>query len=300
MTSTFKGIFIRTILASSLAARAILPSAAQIYPQEELHFKAPSVPRQIIFAGDTISFGRSDLFERMDRELISFTYMHSNSILMLKKSDRYFSQVAPILKRNGVPDDLKYLMAIESNLNPKAYSSAGAAGLWQFTKTTGKEYGLIIDSEVDERYNIEKETEAACKYLRRAYEKYGDWMTVAASYNAGQNGISRRLTDQRQDSALDLWLVEETSRYMFRVLAAKMFFENPSAFGYKIDSFEKYPYYSPKEVVTVSGSIASLVDFAQEHGVSYYQLKEANLWLRDNKLLNKAANTYKIIIPSGK
>ena len=219
---------------------------------------------------------------------------------MLKKSDRYFRMVEPILKQYGIPDDLKYLMAIESNLNPKAYSSAGAAGLWQFTKTTGKEYGLVIDAEVDERYNIEKETIAACKYLRRAYEKYGDWMTVAASYNAGQAGISRRLTDQRQKSAMDLWLVEETSRYMFRVLSAKMFFENPSAFGFNVKDFEKYPCYSPKEVVTVSGAIASLVDFAEEHGVTYYQLKEANLWLRDNKLLNKAGHTYKIIIPSGK
>ena len=164
---------LKRILAITALAAVFVTSgsttAAQIYPQEDLHFKAPSVPRRIVFAGDTVRFDRSDLYERMDRELISFTYMHSNSILMLKKSDRYFRQVEPILKQYGIPDDLKYLMAIESNLNPKAYSSAGAAGLWQFTKTTGKEYGLIIDSEVDERYNIEKETVAACKYLRRAY-----------------------------------------------------------------------------------------------------------------------------------
>ena len=296
----YKGIFIRLILASAVGVLAAPQADAQIFPQEELHFKAPSVPSRIVFAGDTVRFDRSDLFERMDRELVSFTYMHSNSILMLKKSNRYFRQVEPILREYSIPDDLKYLMAIESNLNPKAYSSAGAAGLWQFTKTTGKEYGLIIDAEVDERYNIEKETVAACKYLRRAYEKYGDWMTVAASYNAGQGGISHRLSDQRQESALDLWLVEETSRYMFRVMAAKMFFENPAAFGFQISESEKYPYYPPKEVVTVTGAIASLVDFAQEHGVTYFQLKEANLWLRDNKLLNKAGNTFRIIIPAGK
>lgn len=295
-----KGLFIRFIFASAVAVVAVSQADAQVTPQEELHFKAPAVPSRTVFAGDTVSFDRSDLFERMDRELISFTYMHSNSILMLKKSNRYFRQVEPILREYSIPDDLKYLMAIESNLNPKAYSSAGAAGLWQFTKTTGKEYGLIIDNEVDERYNIEKETVAACKYLRKAYEKYGDWMTVAASYNAGQGGISRRLTDQRQDSALDLWLVEETSRYMFRVMAAKMFFENPAAFGFQVSESDKYPYYPPKEIVTVTGAIASLVDFAQEHGVTYFQLKEANLWLRDNKLLNKAGNTFRIIIPSVK
>lgn len=290
----------RIILLTALALGAATLSPAQIYPQEELHFRAPAVPKQIIFAGDTIRFDRSDLYERMDRELIAFTYMHSNSILMLKKSDRFFKMVEPILKQYGIPDDLKYLMAIESNLNPKAYSPAGAAGLWQFTKATAKDYNLIVDGEVDERYNIEKETIAACQFLRKAYSRYGDWMTVAASYNAGQAGISRRLTDQRQKSALNLWMVEETSRYMFRVLSAKMFFENPASFGFNVNDFEKYPTYSPKEVVTVSGAIASLVDFAEEHGVSYFQLKEANLWLRDNKLLNKAGRTYKIIIPSGK
>ncbi len=288
------------LAAFGLSAAFSFGAAGQTYSSEDLHFVPPSVPRYAVFAGDTVRFDRSDLYERMDRELISFTYMHSSSLLMLKKSDRYFRQVEPVLRLNGVPDDLKYLMAIESSLNPKAYSPAGAAGLWQFTKTTAKEYGLVVDTEVDERYNTEKATEAACKYLRAAYQKYGDWMTVAASYNAGQGGISRRLEDQRQKTALNLWLVEETSRYMFRLLAAKMLFENPASFGFRLETFEKYPCYAPNEVVTVSGSIPSLVDFAEEHGTSYYKLKEANLWLRDNKLLNKAGHTYKIVIPSDK
>ncbi len=291
----------RRLLALGIFLALSVNGRSQILHQAETTRQdAPSVPAYAVFAGDTVRFSRSDLYERMDRELISFTYSHSNSILMLKKADKYFQQVVPILKLNGIPEDLKYLMAIESNLNPKAYSSAGAAGLWQFTKTTAKEYGLVVDGEVDERYNIEKETQAACVYLRRAYEKFGDWMTVAASYNGGVNGISRRREDQKQKSALDLWLVEETSRYMFRVLAAKMMFENPSSFGFNISQYDKYPYYSPKDVVTVSGSIPSLVDFAQEHGVSYMQLKEANLWLRSSRLENKTGRTYKIIIPSGK
>ena len=272
----------------------------QRFGSGELQFQAPSVPQYVVFAGDTVRFNRSDLYERMDRELITFTYSHINSILMLKRSDRYFPQIEPILKLYGIPDDLKYLMAIESNLSPKALSTAGAAGLWQFTKTTAKEYGLIVDAEVDERYNIEKETIAACQYLNKAYSKYGDWMTVAASYNAGQGGISRRLADQKQKSAMDLLLLEETSRYMFRVLTAKLFFEKPELFGFKVDQFEKYPYYPPKNRVTVSGPIESLVDFAEKNGCSYYQLKEANLWLRDSKLVNKAGKTYEIIIPSDK
>ena len=262
------------------------------------HPQAPSEPKMIVFAGDTIRFDRQDIYERMDRELISFTYMHTNSTLMLKRSERIFAKVVPILRANGVPEDLKYLMAIESNFDPKALSSAGAAGLWQFTKSTAKEYGLEVSSEVDERYHIEKETVAACKYLLKAYDKYGDWMTVAASYNGGQNGISKRIENQRQRKAMDLWLVEETSRYMFRILAAKMFFEDPTSFGFYVREKDKYPVEpKPKETVSVSGPIENLVDFAEEHGIRYATLKGANLWLRDSKLTNKAGKTYEIVIP---
>ena len=262
------------------------------------HPQAPSVPKMIVFAGDTIRFDRQDIYERMDRELISFTYMHTNSTLMLKRSKRIFAKVVPILRANGVPEDLKYLMAIESNFDPKALSSAGAAGLWQFTKSTAKEYGLEVSSEVDERYHIEKETVAACKYLLKAYDKYGDWMTVAASYNGGQNGISKRIENQRQRKAMDLWLVEETSRYMFRILAAKMFFEDPTSFGFYVREKDKYPVEpKPKETVSVSGPIENLVDFAEEHGIRYATLKGANLWLRNSKLTNKAGKTYEMVIP---
>ena len=259
------------------------------------HPAPPRVPEKIVFAGDTIRFDRQDYYEKMDRELISFTYMHTNSTLMLKRAPRIFAIVEPILRREGLPADLKYLMAIESNLEPKALSGAGAAGLWQMMKSTAKEYGLEVSSEVDERYNIEKETVAACKYLKEAYSKYGDWMTVAASYNGGQNGISRRLESQKEDSAMNLWLVEETSRYMYRILAAKMLFEDPASFGFV--GVEPYPLMEGGKTVEVSGSIESLVDFANQNGISYATLKGANLWLRDSCLTNKAGKTYEILIP---
>ena len=257
----------------------------------------PKVPEYMVFAGDTIRLDRADLRERMDRELVAFCYSHTNSVLMIKRANRYFPQIEPLLQLNGVPDDLKYLMVIESNVDPKAVSSAGAAGLWQFMKETAKGYGLHVDSEVDERYNIEKETIAACKYLKQSFAKFGDWMTVAASYNAGQAGVSKRLADQHQDSALDLWLVDETSRYMFRILAAKMYFENPSAFGFSFTADELYPYIPQKYSVEVSGPVESLVTFAEQNGVSYMDLKNANLWLRDSKLVNKERRTYSISIP---
>lgn len=288
----------RTVLFLMAACLSVSSLAAQdLFSREMLHKQPPQVPVYSVFAGDTIRFDRPDFRERMDRELISFTYMHTNTTLMLKRSRRYFEIVVPILRREGIPEDLKYLMAIESNLDPKAVSSAGAAGLWQFTRATAQTYGLECNSEVDERYHIEKETVAACKFFKDALAKYGNWMTVAASYNAGQAGISRRLTDQHQTNALELWLPEETARYMFRLLAAKMLFEHPAAFGFDVPENERYPYVAPRETVTVSEPVPSLVDFAEKHGTTYARLKEANLWLRDNKLTNKSRKTYQILIP---
>ena len=257
----------------------------------------PRVPESVSFAGETIRFDRSDLYERMDRELLAFTYMHSTSILMLKRADRIFDVVVPILRRNGVPEDLKYLMVIESNLDPQALSPAGAAGLWQFMSSAGREYGLEVNANVDERYNIEKATAAACRYLKRSYARFGDWMSVAASYNAGPAAIASRMEAQGEKRAADLWLLNETSRYMFRVLAAKMFFEDPSAFGFNVPAEDRYPVMQVKEIVDVSEPIPDLAAFAKEHGVSFAQLKRANLWLRETKLNNTSKRNYEIIIP---
>lgn len=286
------------ILTVALALCLAVPGRAQVlYEPEEIHYQAPPVPKSITFAGETWRFDRPDLYERLDREFINFTYAHTNSTLMLKRADRIFSQVVPILKKNGIPEDLKYLMAIESNLDPKAVSSAGAGGLWQFMKGTGRDYGLEVNNEVDERFHLVKATEAACQYLKDAYEKYGDWMTVAASYNAGQNGISRRIEEQQQSRAMDLLLPDETSRYMFRILTAKYFFEHPELFGYHVDPGARYPRKAPQKQVGVSGPIANLAEFAKENGTSYFLLREANPWLRSDHLTNKSGKTYVIAIP---
>ena len=275
-----------------------IPAAAQgIYqpPTDAMHPAPPAVPPYVVFAGDTIRFDTVEKYERMDRELMAFTYMHSTSTLMLKRSGRWFPVVEPVLRKYGIPDDFKYLMVIESNLDPKAVSVTGAAGLWQFTKATAREYGLEVSNEVDERYNEAKETDAACFFLKRAYSRFKDWATVAASYNCGTGGMAKRIEEQRRSSFFDLLLPEETSRYVYRILVAKMFFENPAAFGY--DTTERYQYIEPRYTVTVSGPVESLVDFAEEHGVSYAELKRANLWLRADKLTNKDKRTYIIVIP---
>lgn len=255
------------------------------------------VPSQVSFAGQTIRLDRADLRERMDRELIAFTYSHTISTLMIKRANRLFPQIEPILKRMGVPDDLKYLMVIESNLDPQAQSSAGAAGLWQFIQSTGRAYGLEVNANIDERFNIEKATEAACRFLLEAYEKYGNWMTVAASYNGGQQGMDRRIELQHETDAMDMWLVDETSRYMFRLLAAKMMFEDPSLFGFRFKREDLYPYIPIKEQIKITDPVDDLVAFAEEHNISYADLKRANLWLRETKLNNKSHRTYYIDIP---
>lgn len=290
-------LLLLTVLSFSLTEHISAQNVNRHGSNNTTYSVPPTVPEMIIFAGDTIRFDRADLRERMDRELIAFSYMHTNSRLIIKRANRLFPVIEPILKENGIPDDLKYLMVIESNLDPKSLSSAGAAGLWQFMQATGRSYGLEVNANIDERYNIRKSTVAACKYLAEAYQKYGNWMTVAASYNGGQNGISRRLEEQHQTNALDLWLVEETSRYMFRIMAAKMFFENPRKFGFSFKAEDLYPYIPPKREVVITDPVEDLVKFAEEQGITYADLKRANLWLRESKLNNSSHRTYIIEIP---
>ncbi len=256
----------------------------------------PDFPTKVEWAGEKISLDRFDMRERYDRELTSFCYMHSNTFLILKRANRYFPVIEPILRKNSVPSDFIYLAAIESYLNPRAVSPAKAAGLWQLLPATAKEVGLEVNDYVDERFNIEKSTEAACRYLKSAYAKYGSWTTVAASYNAGMGRISNELTKQQHDSSFDLWLNEETSRYVFRVLVLKEILEDPYRFGFAV---KKHQLYHPVRVreVMVDTPIEDLAEFAKNQGITYAQLKEFNSWLRDRSLPNKSGKTYKILIP---
>lgn len=259
-------------------------------------YSCVEVPRFVVFCNDTIDLTRYDRHERMDRELMAFSYMHSTSIQTIKRANRYFPVIVPILKENGIPEDFKYLMAIESACNPIARSGAGAAGLWQFMPTTAKEYGLEVNSHVDERYHVVKSTYAACKYLKDAYSKFGDWVSVAASYNAGQGRIAKQQDRQYTDETLDLYLVEETSRYVYRIFVAKLLFENPSSFGFKLRSSDLYPQIKCK-TVKVNEAITDLPRFAKSQGITYSILKNMNPWLRDTSLPARNGKEYEIKIP---
>ena len=259
----------------------------------------PKVPQKVTFADATVDLDLIDMFERLDRELTSMAYTHGNTLLTIKRANRYFPEMAPILKEEGVPLDLLYLACIESTLNNRALSPAKAAGFWQFMPSTAKEYGLEVSDTVDERYDVAKSTRAACRYLKSAYKKYGNWESAAASYNGGQGRISSELASQKAQTAYDLWLVDETSRYMFRLLAMKMIMEDPAAYGFILSADQLY---QPLEYDTyqVNTSVSDWPTWAKEHGTNYLTLREHNPWIRAKSLTNKSGKTYTVRIPTEK
>ena len=256
---------------------------------------SPDVPTSVTIFDKTYDLTRYNMYEGMDRELSSFTYFHSSTMLLFKRANRYFPIIEPILKANNIPDDFKYLAVIESLLDPAAVSTAKAVGTWQFMEGTAKQYGLAITPTVDERRDVAKATVAACKYLKDSYARFGDWLDVAASYNAGPGRISGELANQKEESSLNLWLVQETTRYPYRIMAMKLIFENPYKYGFVLHAKDLYKPIKTKEV-SGSTDILDLADFAKKQGVTYADIRRFNPWLRDRKL-NTAGKTYKILVP---
>lgn len=254
------------------------------------------LPEKLSFMGEPVPLQYNDVRESLDRELMVNAYFHSQTMRYLKMAPRFMNIIVPILKADTVPVDFAYLALAESGFDPRATSPAGAVGFWQFLKGTGTDYGLEVTDEVDERYHIEKSTRAACRYLKESYRKFGRWPLVAASYNAGRTFVVRQLGIQKVDNYYDLLIGEETTRYVFRILALKLIMENPKEYGFDIPDSEKYPLWDVKKV-SVSGPVASWADFAIAHGTNYKILKMLNPWLRDNKLVNKAGKTYEITLP---
>ena len=258
---------------------------------------SPEVPASITFAGEKIDLTAQDRRERLDREILAFTYSHTNTLLIIKRANRLFPIVEPILKEYGVPDDFKYLMIIESNGDFEARSPAGAAGLWQFMEGTGREFDLEVNKEIDERYHIVKATRAACRYLKLGYKRFGDWITVAASYNAGFGNISKRKSSQQQEKAIDMVLPAETSRYIFRLMAVKQVMSEPRKYGFSLRSCDLYPVIPVAKEIAIDSTEVDWVDFAKENDLTYLQLREANHWIRSTTLNNKNGKSYKVAIP---
>ncbi len=266
-----------------------------VYKSHETHVILRDIPESIDFAGESISLDDPDLAERYDREVILNTHFHSNTILLLKKSHRWFPLIEPILEKYGIPDDFKYLTLVEGALSNDV-SPSGAVGFWQLMSSTARELGLEVNSEVDERYSPIKSTEAACKYILRAKEKFGTWTNAAASYNVGMRGLARSMESQKMESYYDLLLNEETARYIFRIVALKQIFENPGHFGFQIGQSQLYQL-EPVDSVVITSSIRDLTEFAFSKGINYKILKRHNPWLRKNTLTVRKNNEYVVVIP---
>ena len=287
-----------------LALCALFINALQDAPTDENFEKklindynvyALQVPSYLDFAGEAMPLSNPDILERMDKELLVNTYWQSNGLLMFKRARKYFPIIEPILAKHGVPDDFKYLAVIESGLT-NAKSPAGASGVWQIMKGTGREYGLEVNGNVDERYNLEKATEVACRYLKKSKEKLGSWTLAASGYNAGMAGMARRLKEQNVSSYYDLLLGQETGRYVFRIVALKEILSNPNKYGFNFrdkDLYTQIPTYK----VEVDTIVTSFSNFAEGFGINYKILKIHNPWLREKHLNNASRKKYLIDIP---
>ena len=258
--------------------------------------RAVSLDENLNFAGVTFDVSDDDIKERLDRELLVNAYWQSNTLLNIKRSARYFPVIEPILAKHGVPDDFKYLAVAESGLT-NAVSPAGAKGYWQFLAGTARDYGLEVTNDVDERYHIEKATDAAARYLKRSYDRFGDWLLVAAAYNMGEGNVNKYTREQSAEDYFDLNLNEETARYAFRLVAIKTILANPEQFGFYL---EEDDYYAPMDhysVVRVTESVPNWGEFAKKYGISYRELKRWNPWLRDSNLNNSRGTEYEVRIP---
>lgn len=254
-----------------------------------------SMPEQLEFAGEAVPVSNFDTRESLDKELLVNGYWHSRTIMVLKRSKRYFSVIEPILKKYGVPDDFKYLAMAESGLE-NVVSPAKAVGMWQILESTGKEYGLEVNSVVDERYDLAKSTEVACKYLLESYKKFGSWTMAAATYNAGRNGLENQIDKQKTDNYYDLLLNDETARYIFRLIAHKLITENPANYGFQLDESDYYPVIATEDIA-IENEIANITDFALAHATNYKIIKQFNPWLRQNFLPDQPDKVYHILIP---
>ena len=251
-------------------------------------------PSSLSFAGESIPLSDADVHERLDREMLINTFWHSQTFLFFKRANKWFPTIEPILKKNHIPDDFKYLALTESALI-NVVSPSGACGYWQFLEATGKKYGLRINEEVDERYHIEKSTEAFCKYMHEAHAEFGSWILASASYNMGIAGVKKQLERQKANNYFDLMLNEETSRYVFRMIAVKVIMASPQSYGYEI---RKKDLYEPPtfDIITIDSSISDMASFAEKFHMNYKNLKVLNPWLRQNNLTNKEKRTYEIKI----
>jgi len=252
------------------------------------------IPPSMTFAGETVPLHQREVRERLDRELTSITFRHSHTIRILKLANRYLPTIEKILRANNVPEDFKYLAVAESSLE-NLTSPKNAKGYWQFLSNTARSFGLEVSDDVEERYHLEKATVAACKYFKKAHNKFGNWTMAAASYNRGMQGMQNAINSQKVNNYYDLYLNSETARYVFRIAAYKQLMENASQYGFHFYNEDLYPPHNYREMVVTS--IPNVPDFARQQGTTYRAIKMLNPWLKRTSLKAKSGKSYTIKIP---
>lgn len=291
-------ILIILVIFFYLRSEKALRQTPIIITENERRIFSPPIPEELAFCGERVPLEDFDVYERIDREFLVNTFWHSATLLYLKRANRWFPVIEPILKRNGMPEDFKYMSVAESGVM-NSVSPDGATGFWQMMEPAAKKYGLEINAEVDERYNVEKSTQAACDYLKEAHAKFGNWTLAAASYNMGFGGVEKQIARQKTKNYYNLLLNDETFRFIARIVTLKGIFNNPGKYGFYFSHDDLYPEIKTNEV-KVNYPIKDLADFAKSYGINYKILKLFNPWLRDNFLKNKSRKTYLIKIPDSR
>ncbi len=294
------GCYFRSRLLTACLLLLVMPACAQTPPKEFVAgpepVSVPPLPGEASFAGEALPLQNYDTRESLERELVVSLYMHSRTLFALLNTTRYFPVIEPILEQNGIPDDFKYLCMAESGLNPNVVSPAGAVGLWQLMPAVGREHGMIVTTALDERYHIEKATQAACDYLNDAYKQFGSWTLAAAAYNLGPAGVARRIDKQKTTSYYDTFLPEETMRYLFRIISLKLITQAPDYYGYVIDKAQFHHPLTEYRVAEVKGAKIDWAQVAREQGTNYKILRELNHWIRDYDY-SGAERTFRVKIP---
>lgn len=261
-------------------------------PKPEFYYNFNPADSLYIF-GERIPLEDAEVFERFERDFLINVNDRVQIMLYLKRAGRFFPYIEAKLAEAGLPDDFKYLAVAESKLMDLR-SPAGAAGIWQIMPATGREYGLIVNSNIDERYNFELATDVAVKYLLQAYKRFKSWSVVAASYNMGMGGVSSEMSQQQTSSYYDLWLNRETARYVFRIAAIKECMHNPAKYGY-----ESTALYRPIETrsVLVTAPVSNLAQWAIAQGTTYKMVKFLNPWIRGKSLPQPPSRGFKVLLP---
>ncbi len=300
-----RALFTTIVLAASISATTAFVAcmdgnAAVQQRSQQSGLTIHDLPSNLEFAGEKVPVDWGYVREAVEREVITTSCMHTSTILALRRASRYFPVIEPILAEYGVPNDFKYLCVAESSLNENAISPAKAGGLWQFLSASAKEYGLEVSEYVDERYHLEKSTHAACQYIKSAHKLFGSWTLAAASYNAGRTGVSRRLKIQGVDNYWELFLPEETMRYVPRILSFKILMEEPERYGFNLGREDNLEPFKNYKIVEINDAKIAWSQFAAKHGSTYRQLRILNPWIREYDHMNPSRKSYEVKVPTKK